>query len=309
MAVIRKDGTAKIRIIAPGWGSSGYYPADVLKRDGPKVFKASTKAYWDHPTAKEEAERPERSLRDLAGELVTDAVWQEQGQVGPGLYADMKVFEPYRATLEELAPHIGMSIRALGKAKSGEAEGRSGPIIEAIVAAKSVDAVTTPGAGGKVLSLFEAARNQNIGGVTVTEEEAKKLAEDNAALKAANDELQKQLAMGEAKAITTEIIGKAELPEVAKTRLAAMFAGTVPLKEGKLDSEALKQSIMEAVKVEAEYVAALKPPSQVQVTGLGATGAQPTGAALKEAFKSMWLKMGKPADEAEHLATIAAQGR
>ena len=143
----------------------------------------------------------------------------------------------------------------------------------------------------------------------MTDEEAKKLAEDNAALKAANDELQKQLAMGEARAIVTEAIGKAELPQVAKDRLAKMFAETVPLKEGKLDSDALKQSIMDAVKAEAEYVAAIKPPSQVQVTGLGATGAQPAKAALKESFESMFVKLGKTADEAKRLADIASQGR
>jgi hypothetical protein len=264
--------------------------------------------YWDHPTAKEEADRPERSLRDLAGELVTDAVWRD-GPAGPGLYADAKVFEPFRASINELGPSIGVSIRALGKARMGEVDGQKGPIIEQIVTAKSVDWVTSPGAGGKVLQLFEAARNQNVGGATVTDEEAKKLADENATLKVQVAELQGDMAKAEARSVVGEALYKAELPEAAKKRLAITLDSVLPMKEGKLDAEMLKQSVENAVKAEAEYVAAIKPPSQVQVTGLGASGAQPAGAALKESFKQMFVKMGKPADEAERLATIAAQGR
>ena len=306
---VSAEGIVPVKIIAPGKGSSGFYPAEVLRRDGPKVFTAGTKMFWDHPSADEEAQRPERSLRDFAAELVTDAAYRDDGIAGPGLYADAKVFDAFRASVNELAPHIGVSIRALGKARMGEVDGQKGPVIEQIVAARSVDFVTTPGAGGKVLSLFEAARQQSTGGVTVTEEEAKRLADEIAALKAANDGLQKQLAMGDAKAIVTEAVGKAELPQAAKDRLVKQFAETVPLAEGKLDGEALKQSIAEAVKAEADYVAALKPTSQVQVTGLGATSVQAAGAALKESFKAMYIRQGKSIEDAERLATIAAMGR
>jgi hypothetical protein len=157
---LQRDGTVPLKIIAPGWGSSGYYPAEVLERDGPKVFKSGLKMYWNHPTATEEAERPERDLRDLAGELVSDARWDANGPKGPGLYAQAKVFEGYKGAVEELAPHIGVSIRAVGRARAGEADGRQGAIIEQLVQARSIDYVTEPGAGGKVLQLFEAARPQ-----------------------------------------------------------------------------------------------------------------------------------------------------
>jgi hypothetical protein len=42
---------------------------------------------------------------------------------------------------------------------------------------------------------------------------------------------------------------------------------------------------------------------------MGATAPQPAGAALKESFKSLYVRMGKPAEEAERLANTAAQGR
>jgi len=156
---VHRDGTIPIKIISPGWGTSGYYSEAVLKRDA-GVYKKGTKMYWDHPTKTEESERPERSLRDLAGVLVSDGRYEENGPDGPGVYADAKVFTPYKEALGELAPHIGLSHRALGQAKQGEAEGKTGPIIEKIAVAESVDFVTDAGRGGKVLELFEAAREK-----------------------------------------------------------------------------------------------------------------------------------------------------
>ena len=48
-------GIWRTRIIeADVQGSSGYYPADVLRRDGPIAFPAGTHVYLDHPTSDEE---------------------------------------------------------------------------------------------------------------------------------------------------------------------------------------------------------------------------------------------------------------
>lgn len=155
---VRRDGSIPIKIIQPGWGSSGYYPADVLERDGPKVFTKGMHMYWNHPTQSEEAERPERSLNDLAGVLLSDARWESNGPKGPGLYADAKVFENYRGAVDDMAEHIGVSIRAMGKAQQGTVEGRRGPLITELTAGRSTDFVTAPGAGGEIITLFEAAR-------------------------------------------------------------------------------------------------------------------------------------------------------
>jgi hypothetical protein len=161
---VRSDGTAKVKIIEPGWGSSGFYPIEVLKRDGASAFPKGTKMNWNHPTATEEAERPEGDLNDLASELVTDARWIDNGPKGSGLYADAKVFEAYQGPVNDLAPHIGVSIHARGKAMQGEAEGRQGVIVQEILESpfNRVDYVTMPGAGGEIISLFEAARKTLI---------------------------------------------------------------------------------------------------------------------------------------------------
>lgn len=65
------------------WGSSGYYPREVLERDGATAWPAGTPVYIDHPGESEMFDRPERSIRDLAGKITTDPVYESDG-----LYAD-----------------------------------------------------------------------------------------------------------------------------------------------------------------------------------------------------------------------------
>lgn len=410
-AAVRGDGTVPVKLISPGWGSSGYYSAEMLERDGPKVFAAGTKMYWDHPTSTEAAERPERSLRDLAGELVTSAHWDAAHADGPGLYADAKVFSPFRESLDQLAPHIGVSIRASGTAVQGEAEGRTGPVIDALLAAMSVDFVTEAGRGGRVLELFEAARPghgrptkleeaRNAGewlearlhlmfteiadsmfgdgrltrderialssaiGVALdsfhgavneraaqlftrdpwqeppapapivenkerdvphTPEELAVLAEAKKAIESQAD-LQKQLDEAKAaaaraseallvvaaeKAVTAELAA-VELPGVTKTRLVENLKTNPPAKDGVLDVDALKTKVAEAVKAEADYLAAVTGRTG-GVRGLGAGGDNPlSGGAgdvdaaeadkkLEAAFADLGLS--------ESAAKIAAVGR
>src|SRR4051794_11316645 len=72
-AVLREaEGGGQIReivIISEGWGSSGYYAAEVLKRDIPRIYPVGTHMYLNHPTEREDIERPERSVSDLVGKI------------------------------------------------------------------------------------------------------------------------------------------------------------------------------------------------------------------------------------------------
>jgi len=154
---ISKSGIARIRIIKPGWGSSGYYSEDMLKRDAPKVYTPGLHMYLNHPTTKEEKERPERDLRDLAGAIAGNVAY-EDGPMGPGVYADALIFKDKREFLGEIAPFIGISHRVMGKSSIGEAEGKKGPIVESLDKGISVDYVTMPGAGGGIVQLYESWR-------------------------------------------------------------------------------------------------------------------------------------------------------
>jgi len=281
---VGQDGTAYLKLIAPGRGASGFYPAEVLKRDGPSIFKAGTKNFWNHQTDAEESARPEGDLRDLASVLTEDAHYEDSGPAGPGLYARAKVFENFRQPVDDLAKHIGMSIRASGKAKEGKApDGKSGPIIEQLTRGISVDYVTTPGAGGKILQLFEAARkpasNPTEGGESdMDEATAKKLIESNR-------KLSQRLALREARDVATSELGLVRLPDATKTRLIERVVGMAPITaEGELDAIAYKKVIEAEVKDEAAYLSSLTGGQIVTGNGSG-DGAQPTAAELAEAEK------------------------
>jgi hypothetical protein len=149
----RRKRRWEAKVIESGWGSSGYYGASMLAEYGPRVFKAGTKVFMNHPSASEASDRPERDVHQLAGKLVSDAVFRESG-----LYAEIEFYSHYAPIIEEMADDVGLSIHALGNAVEGEAEGRQGPIIESLVEDPftSVDVVTVAGAGGKFVALLES---------------------------------------------------------------------------------------------------------------------------------------------------------
>lgn len=145
----------EIVIIEAGWGSSGYYSEKVLERDIPRIFPVGSHMYLNHPTMKEDAERPERDLRDLVGVLV-----EAPRMAGIASVAVMEIFEHWLPVFnnEAFLEAIGLSIRAFGVTEDGPAGGKEGPIIQTLTEGLSIDFVTMAGAGGKIGQLTEAAR-------------------------------------------------------------------------------------------------------------------------------------------------------
>ena len=288
---VGQDGTVLLKVIAPGWGSSGYYAADVLERDLPKIYPAGTKQFWDHATSAEESARPEGSLRNLASVSLEPVKYLENGPDGPGGYAKVRAAAEFRQPIDDLAKYIGVSIRASGKAKQGTApDGRKGNIITSLEHGDSFDYVTTPGAGGKVLQLFEAARNRGTEQFTEGENmdaavekqlretlqtqasELRKLKERGAKLDAA-DVISEYF--------TTVRVGEAVQKEVAKTLLERALPFTTA---GELDKAALTKLAEAETIRELEFIE--KATGRKIVQGLGsAAPAQPTPEQLKEANK------------------------
>ena len=246
------------------------------------------------------------------------------------------MFEPFRETLNEIGPYIGVSIRAGGKVHEGEAEGRAGLLVEEINLVQSVDFVTRAGAGGKVLAQFaEAARSPYNALENVNEEESMNLEEAlntigerdntinglNTQLSEAQgqiDTLTQELArlneahmLTECGAIVAAELKESNLPEVTKERIqqeAGKFMATKDeddKKPGKkLDKDKVKQSVQEAIKTEAEYISKLS--GGINVTGMGSKGHEngenlAEAVDLTDAFKAMGLS--------ESAAKIAANGR
>jgi hypothetical protein len=282
----------------------------VLQRDGPKAFPAGTQMFWNHATPTEEAERPEGDLANLAAVTVKDPAYQAEGPAGPGLYSEAKVFSPYAAALDELAPYIGVSIRGHGVVKAGEADGRKGLIVEKLLPGRSVDFVTTPGAGGQVLSLFEAAREAGIrglgdmtGGKTVDEKDLQELKEAKQAADAELARLREALLLREARDVAAAELAKVEMPEVTRARLLEALAVRPVIKDAALDADAFRAVIAEAAKNEMAYLASVT--GSGRVTGMGSGGGELPEAEIEKRLTEAFGALGL----SESLAQRAAKGR
>lgn len=129
-----------------------HYPKKTIQESA--HLYAGLKMYLDHPTAEEEESKPERSVNDWLSTIVES--WHEDGSA----LGRVKVHKEWFWNLLESDPifreQIGISINASGRRSMGQISGQQMEIIEEIVAPKSVDWVTEPGARGRVLELLES---------------------------------------------------------------------------------------------------------------------------------------------------------
>jgi len=307
-------GRATVIVIKAGFNTTEdrYYPAEVLKRDY-GIFEGM-KMYADHPTEEEDKARPERSIRDWVATL-TEVTCDEIGTV-TGV---AEIVEPWLmqklASLrdKEMLSEMGISINAVGSASKSTIDGKETLVIEKLVACRSVDFVTEPGAGG-VVTLYESDRNHDIDLIelatlkehrpdlvkaieaTVRAEitkEVKKTMEnedrikdlegqietltterDN--LKEAAEKAEKEKVKAEAQATIKEAVDKAELPDAAKERLIERYK----------DAETA-DGIEEAIQSEVDYIAKLAEAGKVK--GMGSSKVDPEKAKeeLKESFKKL----------------------
>jgi len=154
------DGSYLIQVITPGAGSSGWYSPQVLEAAAKaKVWGKGTKVFLDHPTATEDAERPARSVKDLAAVLTEDASWN-----GSALVARIKPTGGLGKTVlenETFRSAVGISVRASAEGEVGEIAGKPTWIVKEIFpdTFNSVDIVTYAGRGGAIL---ESARKTQV---------------------------------------------------------------------------------------------------------------------------------------------------
>lgn len=237
--------TIPVKIIAPGWGSMAYYPAEVLKRDGPKAYPKGTHMMWNHATATEEAERPEGDLDNLAAVLTKDAAWDDNGAKGPGLYSEAKVFSDYATQVGEKGAHIGVSINAAIRGAEGEREGRRGIIADAFVRGYSADFVTKAGAGGApVVPVNESQRGPTKEHPAMTPEEITKQAAieaENVTLKAKMAKIEESQNQLLALATVAATLKEAEI--TFSQKLLERACATPVMKEGRPDPDWIKSVV------------------------------------------------------------------
>ena len=148
----RGTGKVLVRIIDEGEGSSAIYTREALQRAVGRHFAAGTHMYLDHAPDSRRGVHGERSVRDLASVLTTDAYYSDDG----ALVAEAQALPGYEATLEALAPHVGLSISAVAEVDPPTTPGGK-PIVSQFLAVESVDWVVKAGRGGKVMAILESA--------------------------------------------------------------------------------------------------------------------------------------------------------
>ena len=274
-------GRYRIRIIAPGRGSTGMYTAPNLAESAP-LFVPGTHMFFDHQTMTEDWERPERSVRDLAGVFESGAEIMPDGS----LEADIKVYPSVNGIIRERWTDIGVSINGW----SVEEIGPDG-VVPVLAGIQSVDFVTRAGAKGAVLEVLESdgrwrVKNpptpSNPTNTNVQEEQAVK-PEDickavsealTAAMPAAIKEAAALLAADQEKKVAEA--KKVEAPAVDPYEAAAKIAEAEDLpKEARARvMEAVKHGagVDDAIEAERAYIKAIAPAPVVREDAAAKTG-------------------------------------
>ena len=150
----RGTGRFLVRIIDEGEGSTAVYPAAALEATASaRIFPAGTHMYLDHAPESRRGVHGERSIRDLASVLTSDAVYDPTSRA---LVGEAQAVAGWERTLEGLAPHVGLSISGLAEVEPPAEQGGK-PIVTQLLAAESVDWVVKAGRGGAVLAILESA--------------------------------------------------------------------------------------------------------------------------------------------------------
>jgi len=334
------NGIIPIRIIKPGFNvGQGRYYADKAVQDAAEIFEGS-KMFADHPTKTEQRDLPERSIRNWVATVKNAKVSQYGNAV-----AEAHIHVPWMKELAQglydqgNLKELGVSINAVGKGVREKVQGVKTFLVESLIKSpsQSVDFVTTPGAGGQAgvtesvndsildtdlinLAQFREARPDLVELIEAdireevkkevlksmeNEKEIAELKESVAAITKERDEAATKVleaettqAKASVKLLVIEALGAhKELPEATVKKITEKFHDS---------ADATKETIEEAIKAEADYIAQITEAGKVRGLGPSQTVADATQAAeihtsLKEAF------MRNGMNEVD--ATNAANGR
>lgn len=159
-APVKKGNRWRVIVARPGQGSSGTYSEELFRRDAAKLIPAGAQSFINHG---------ERDPEKMIGVFPDGGYFDEDEKA---VVADLQVFEHWKSWVEEMAPHVGMSLYAMGAA---DEDGNVTEIHED--AYNGADLVARPGLSGSKIAekLYEAAVNavSEEPGVTAAQEERK----------------------------------------------------------------------------------------------------------------------------------------
>ncbi len=338
IAEVTKDGISNgivpVRIIKPGFNSSkARYYSEQAVNDAAVIFEGA-KMYADHPTEKEERERPERSIRDWVATLHETKVSEAGNAVGVAHINAGWLKEKIKTLFEQGdLQHLGTSINAVGRGIKQSIEGIKTTLVERLVKSslQSVDFVTEAGAGGEA-GLRESAKDNLIDVELVDIATFRDARPD--LIEAIESGIRKQINMevkakmdaearikeleNENETLTTENSGlkeAAQAAEKAKVKEAAQVAIKEAVDKAELPQKAKDrlveahkgdesaEGIEEAIKSEVDYVAALTEKSKPR--DLGPSGGEGNETKVKEELTEAFTELTGSKEQGK----VAAAGR
>lgn len=286
----------KVRLIeGDRLGSSGYYPASMLKVDGPRIFKKGTPMYLDHQTAEDKVNRPFGRIDDFAGELAEDAYYEDDG-----LYAEIEVFEHQAPKIKALKDKIGISIRAQAKTELQNINGQQVPVVKELTKARSADFVVRAGAGGKIVSILESATEEDSESTSEAEEGRENMDEVLEAIKELKSDVDTRLTALEeaAKPVVEEKpVEEAEVDYDKVLDVAEAFLSSSLDADGRkrvLDlHRANKKPLAELIEAEEAYVKSHSKASEDEGVEESADEVEESAKSKTFALPSAWKKKDK----------------
>lgn len=142
-APVKKGNRWRVIVAKPGVGSSGTYSEELFRRDASKIIAPGGQAFINH--------EEDRNPKDMLGTYPEGSYWSEEDKA---VVSELEVFSHWKAFVEEVGPHCGISLYALGEA---DEEGNITAIVED--ALNGADLVARPGLIGSGLAekLYESA--------------------------------------------------------------------------------------------------------------------------------------------------------
>ena len=158
--------------------------------------------------------------------------------------------------------------------------------------------------------------------LTKMQESITTLTTEKETLTTENAKLKEGLALRDAKGlISTEVEAynakrltehKAQLPDVTCTRLEEALSKSAPIVDGKLDENALKIAVAEAIKEEIKYIETITTSTKRPgITGMGESSSTDAHDRLKATFLETYRRTmpNRSKEELEEMAETAARGR
>ena len=145
-APVKAGNRWRVIVARPGQGSSGHYSAEVFRRDAAKIIAPGGQAFINHDES--------RNPKDMLGTYPEGSFWSEADNA---VVSELEVFSHWKEFVEEVGPHCGISLYALGEQ---DEDGNVTAFIEDRL--NGADLVARPGLVGSGLAekLYESARAQ-----------------------------------------------------------------------------------------------------------------------------------------------------